>query len=72
MFLEDNSLFLYAVAGDLGGSVDWNGVTDCDSVCDPLQNQMAERGIVPARISFYLFIYLFFAPDPLKHWVRLC
>jgi len=46
IFLEGTSLILYAVAGDLGGGVDWNGATDCDSVCDPLQNQMAERGIV--------------------------
>ena len=50
IFLEGD---LYTVAGDFvyccrgfGWGVDWNGATDCDSVCDPLQNQMAERGIV--------------------------
>jgi hypothetical protein len=45
-------------AGDLGRRVDRNGVTDCDSVCNPQQNQMAERGIVLS--STYLFIIIFF------------
>ncbi|KAF8663809.1 hypothetical protein HU200_055140 [Digitaria exilis] len=55
--------------GDLGGRVDWNGVTDCDSVCDPHQNQMAERGKYSTS-SFILFFFFFcrlLNLDPLKH-----
>jgi len=45
-------------AGDLGRRVDRNGITDCDSVCNHQQNQMAERGTVLSRT--YLFIIFFF------------
>ncbi|RLN24791.1 uncharacterized protein C2845_PM07G38460 [Panicum miliaceum] len=36
---------------DLGRHVDWNGVTDCDSVCDPHQNQMAETAMQVAMLA---------------------
>jgi len=39
-------------AGDLGRRVDRNGITDCDSVCNPQQNQMAERGTVLLQLEY--------------------
>lgn len=57
ILLEGDSLIMNVVAGDLGGRADWNGAADRDSVCDPCQNQMAERGtVLRAPFSFINFI----------------
>jgi hypothetical protein len=42
-------------AGDLGGSVDRNGITDCDSVRNTQQNQVAKRGTVHCVSSSCFF-----------------